>query len=143
MESVSALTIHRRYMETRNEEVCFVRWGYSSTRYLEICSDDRIADNLDNMEVFFSKINEKLIQEPYKSRKVHVSYTLDEEKISYVIRDEGKGFNLDKLPDPLSTENFYKPSGRGILMIRSYCDKVIWNKEGNEITLIKYNLREN
>jgi anti-sigma regulatory factor (Ser/Thr protein kinase) len=52
-----------------------------------------------------------------------------------VIRDEGPGFEYHTLQDPEGSRN---PSGRGLLMIRAFCDEVNWNKSGNEVTLIKY-----
>jgi YesN/AraC family two-component response regulator len=105
---------------------------------LEISSELNVKENLDCINVFFKLVEERLTQEPYKSRRVYIDYTLDDEKVSYVIRDEGKGFNSKKLYDPLTPENFYKSSGRGVLIIRSYSDEVFWNDVGNEITLIKY-----
>ena len=40
------------------------------------------------------------------------------------IRDCGKGFNPDELPDPVITENLFKLSGRGIYIIRSIAEIV-------------------
>ncbi|MFQ5527478.1 MAG: ATP-binding protein [Thermoanaerobaculia bacterium] len=38
--------------------------------------------------------------------------------------DQGEGFDIDGLPDPLAPENLLKPTGRGILLIRNFMDSV-------------------
>lgn len=40
------------------------------------------------------------------------------------VKDEGGGFDLEGLPDPLAPENLLRPSGRGILLMRAYADEV-------------------
>ncbi len=40
------------------------------------------------------------------------------------VRDRGQGFDPDALPDPLAPQNLLKPRGRGILLMRSYMDRV-------------------
>ena len=56
------------------------------------------------------------------------------------IRDQGKGLDLSKVPDPLAPENLLKTSGRGIFLIRSFMDEVEINPStsGTEIKLIKH-----
>ena len=46
------------------------------------------------------------------------------EVIEIIVEDEGKGFTLDMIADPTDTANLLKPSGRGILIIRSFMDEV-------------------
>jgi anti-sigma regulatory factor (Ser/Thr protein kinase) len=55
----------------------------------------------------------------------------------FVIRDEGPGFDVATVPDPTDPENFTKPSGRGLLLIRTFMDEVKHNAAGNEITLVR------
>lgn len=40
------------------------------------------------------------------------------------VRDEGAGFDLSEVADPLAAENLLSTSGRGMLMIRSFMDDV-------------------
>src|SRR5437868_15249089 len=44
--------------------------------------------------------------------------------IEIIVEDEGKGFTMDKVADPTDKANLLKPSGRGILIIRSFMDEV-------------------
>ena len=56
------------------------------------------------------------------------------------IRDQGKGLDPDKIPDPLAPENLLKTSGRGIFLIRSFMDEVEISpsQTGTEIKLVKH-----
>jgi serine/threonine-protein kinase RsbW len=44
------------------------------------------------------------------------------------IMDEGKGFEVKDIPNPLDEENLLKPSGRGIFYIRSFMDHVAFSR---------------
>ena len=39
------------------------------------------------------------------------------------VQDQGKGFRLEDVPDPLADENLLKSSGRGIFLMRSFMDE--------------------
>jgi hypothetical protein len=58
-------------------------------------------------------------------------------QITYVVRDEGPGFDPSILPDPTDPANLEQVGGRGLLLIRTFMNKVYHNERGNEITLIK------
>jgi hypothetical protein len=79
---------------------------------------------------------ERLSQSPYKHRRLHVHVFMNSEMAVFVLRDEGPGFDVSKVPDPTDPENMLRPSGRGLLLIRSFMDEVKHNETGNEITLI-------
>lgn len=57
------------------------------------------------------------------SKKVFTEISYNTSIISVMIKDEGEGFDVDKLPDPTSEENLFKESGRGIFIIRSLVDE--------------------
>ena len=56
----------------------------------------------------------------------------------FTISDEGPGFREQDVPDPCAPENLLRPSGRGLLLIRSIMDDVEYNAEGNVLTMVKY-----
>ena len=60
--------------------------------------------------------------DPSKKARLQISSTGD--AIEIVVEDEGKGFTLDRVADPTDNANLLKPSGRGILIIRSFMDEV-------------------
>ncbi|MBC7815682.1 MAG: response regulator [Planctomycetaceae bacterium] len=75
---------------------------------------------------------------PYCDRKVHFLASLNGERVKFMIRDEGPGFNHQKVLDPTEAENMDRIGGRGLLLIRSFMDDVSYNARGNEITLMKF-----
>lgn len=105
---------------------------------LEIPSDLKHDEDGTGFQIFTEEALKRKDLEPYSERVVHINYQLTRERIAYIIRDEGPGFDYKNLPDPLDFENQLKPSGRGIMMIRHLCDEVTWNETGNEIHLVQY-----
>jgi len=73
-------------------------------------------------------------------KKVWVDFEASARELVITIRDQGKGLDLSKIPDPLAPENLLKTSGRGIFLIRSFMDEVHIHpsQTGTEIKLIKH-----
>jgi serine/threonine-protein kinase RsbW len=73
-------------------------------------------------------------------KKVKVDFVRTSSDLVITIRDQGKGLDPEKIPDPLAPENLMKTSGRGIFLIRSFMDEVEINpsQTGTEIKLIKH-----
>ncbi len=73
------------------------------------------------------------------TKKVHIKFTFQKNKLFVVIKDEGTGFNPEKISDPLAPENLLKESGRGIFILSTLMDdvKFSFNKDGTEISMIK------
>jgi len=55
----------------------------------------------------------------------------------FTIEDEGEGFDVNSIPDPLDPENLFKTSGRGVLFIYNIMDEVKYNERGNRLTMVK------
>jgi len=56
------------------------------------------------------------------------------------IGDRGSGFNVEAEPDPTDPENLMNTSGRGLLLMRAFVDKVEHRARrggGTEVTLTK------
>jgi serine/threonine-protein kinase RsbW len=60
--------------------------------------------------------------DPTKNATLRISS--NGENIEIIVEDQGCGFTLDNVADPTDTANLLKPSGRGILIIRSFMDEV-------------------
>lgn len=88
--------------------------------------------------IYYELANARKVMWPYCDRRVHVFASLNDDRIRFVIRDEGPGFNHQKVLDPTQEENMARVGGRGLLLIRSFMDEVRYNPCGNEITLLKY-----
>ena len=54
-----------------------------------------------------------------------------------MIRDEGPGFDPASIPNPTDPEYLERPSGRGMLLMRSFMDELTYNDTGNEVTMVK------
>jgi CheY-like chemotaxis protein len=75
--------------------------------------------------------------EPYKDRVVHVEATAAKDEIRILIRDEGKGFNTSDIPAAGDPKVLDSESGRGLVLMASFTDELIFNETGNEVTLVK------
>ncbi|HZQ23662.1 MAG TPA: ATP-binding protein [Terriglobales bacterium] len=73
-------------------------------------------------------------------KKVTLAFERTSDDLVITIRDQGKGLDPSKIPDPLAPENLLKTSGRGIFIIRSFMDEVEINpsQTGTEIKLVKH-----
>jgi CheY-like chemotaxis protein/anti-sigma regulatory factor (Ser/Thr protein kinase) len=74
---------------------------------------------------------------PYGDRRVFITARFTSEEACFVIRDEGSGFDPALLPDPTDPANLGKVSGRGLLLIQTFMDRVEHNDIGNSITMTK------
>ncbi|MBC8354651.1 MAG: ATP-binding protein [Planctomycetes bacterium] len=100
---------------------------------LELDSQLREGDRA----AYRSLVEERRHAEPYKSRKIHVAVRVEPDHGAFIISDEGPGFDPRELPDPTDPTNLEKPSGRGLLLMRTFMDEVAYNEEGNQVTLVK------
>lgn len=71
------------------------------------------------------------------SKSVQFRYQLSPTCVLVEIQDEGPGFRPQEVPDPLAAENWERPSGRGLLLMRSYMTWVRYNDQGTCVTLCK------
>ncbi|MBV9759951.1 MAG: ATP-binding protein [Acidobacteriaceae bacterium] len=58
-----------------------------------------------------------------RKKKVHLELEPSNEGLTVVIGDEGDGFDVNALPDPLLPENLMRQSGRGLLLVRAFMDE--------------------
>ena len=73
------------------------------------------------------------------SRQVTIRYAVSPEKCVIVVRDQGRGFNPDRVPDCTDASRLPLPYGRGIMLMRAYMDQVTYRECGAEIRLMKRN----
>jgi serine/threonine-protein kinase RsbW len=68
---------------------------------------------------------------------VRITADVSPEEARFTIEDEGDGFNVAEIPDPLDPQNLFKTSGRGVLFIYNIMDEVRYNERGNRLTMVK------
>jgi DNA-binding response OmpR family regulator len=98
---------------------------------LDVTSEVRHAEN--GAQIIQQRKNES----PYKERRVHINLRASREQATFVIRDEGRGFDASSLRDPTDPENWERAGGRGLLLINAFMDDVQHNDVGNEIIMTK------
>src|SRR5512147_1313312 len=76
------------------------------------------------------------------AKRVHVEMRVDQDTLEVRIRDEGSGFDPERVSDPLAPENRLKTSGRGIFYMKTFMDDVRFQRhaEGGMEIVLKKNL---
>ena len=94
---------------------------------LEVSSDLR----QDGDGPFHQTVNERRVNLLLMAdRQVHFTARLSRSEASFVVRDEGPGFDPSTLPDPTDPANLGKTGGRGLLLIRTFMDEVGIQRQG-------------
>ncbi|HNX25033.1 MAG TPA: 7TM diverse intracellular signaling domain-containing protein [Spirochaetota bacterium] len=97
-------------------------------------SDSMMNDN------YFNLIRSRQIEPQNLEKKVQIEYSINSERVIYIISDEGEGFDYQQFTTTSQqevNENFLA-HGRGITMTQSAFDDVTYNKKGNHVMLTKY-----
>lgn len=71
------------------------------------------------------------------AKSIRVTAEVSKQEARFTIEDEGEGFDVNSIPDPLVPENLFKTSGRGVLFIYNIMDEVKYNERGNRLTMVK------
>jgi CheY-like chemotaxis protein/anti-sigma regulatory factor (Ser/Thr protein kinase) len=91
-----------------------------------------------DLEKQMALIESRRQESPYKDRRVYVQAVLTRVEVRFVVRDEGPGFNPELLPNPTDLGALDGDRGRGLALMRTFMDKVVYNDKGNEVSLVKY-----
>jgi len=97
------------------------------------------SEILDN-DRYFEFIARRQEDPKFRDKKIFIEYNLTPERVVYVIKDDGNGFDHKNMIDnalSMSNENLLS-HGRGISMTMNVFDEVIYNDKGNEVRLVKY-----
>ena len=86
---------------------------------LEVGSDLRQEDE----RIFFELAEGRRLREPYRSRRIRIATHLDRHAATFVIRDEGPGFDTSRIDRPIDPEDLLRIGGRGLLLIRTFMDR--------------------
>jgi serine/threonine-protein kinase RsbW len=73
-----------------------------------------------------------------KEKNVTIALWAEEDKLKFIITDEGEGFDFNNLPDPTAPENINKTSGRGIFLMKHLTDEVDYSDSGKTVSLTFY-----
>lgn len=70
-----------------------------------------------------------------RNKKVTILLSMLQNKVFVEIKDEGDGFNYQKLESPIEKNNLKKETGRGIFIIKNMADNLSFNDCGNTLQL--------
>jgi len=99
---------------------------------------DVSEDMFGNMLVAITEAVTNAIYHGNKSdptKKVHIQYQIKNNNLSFVVADEGPGFDYYNLPDPTAPENLEKECGRGIFLMKHLTDQLIFADNGRVVEL--------
>ncbi len=74
--------------------------------------------------------------DPDKTVRIHAD--VEQDRIYVEIEDQGPGYRPEDVPDPTLDENIERASGRGLMLIKSFMNRVDFNEKGNCIRREKF-----
>ncbi len=108
---------------------------------IKIAQEGQLDDSkINNLALSFSEAISNCMKHGNgydKSKTVTIIVTISETALKIFLKDEGKGFDLNAVPDPTKPENLLKESGRGIHIMRNFLKDLQYNftPQGTEVTL--------
>jgi serine/threonine-protein kinase RsbW len=69
------------------------------------------------------------------STEVKVAVGDNPSEFCFNVKDEGRGFDFDHLPDPTAPENILKENGRGIFLMKNLADDVVYEDAGRSVNI--------
>jgi hypothetical protein len=84
-----------------------------------------------------SLVEHRLLQAPYCDRKIYLDVKMSADEARFIVRDEGPGFDVTKLPARGDPETLENEGGHGLLLMQAFMDEVTFNAQGNEVTMLK------
>jgi serine/threonine-protein kinase RsbW len=61
-------------------------------------------------------------------KKVTLTCMLRHSVLTITVKDQGAGINPKALPDPLSNENLLRENGRGVFLMKSLMEEIVFKK---------------
>ena len=100
---------------------------------------------LNEEDIFCIKLalEESLINAIKHGNKFRLEFTADvmisfqDNSLTMKIKDYGRGFDVNAIPDPTTDERLMKTSGRGVFLIKKLMDEVSFHDGGREIWMVK------
>ncbi|MHC4401958.1 MAG: ATP-binding protein [Planctomycetota bacterium] len=101
-----------------------------------------VAQMQENMEKLRQGGDVDLVKDPrsdpgFRDRTIFFQGRLSPEEVRFIVRDEGPGFDVTKVPESNDPEALEPGRGRGLAIMQNLMDEVTFNDRGNEVTMVK------
>lgn len=74
-------------------------------------------------------------------KNIEISFKMRNNKIYFIVKDSGHGFDYNNIPDPTEPGNIEKPTGRGIFLMKHLADNVTFEDNGSKV-ILEFNLNK-
>jgi len=71
------------------------------------------------------------------AKRVHVACEVSPDRVKIEIHDQGDGFDPAAVPDCTADDRLEVPSGRGVMLMKSFMTRIEYNSKGNGVVLEK------
>lgn len=105
---------------------------------LNITCDEKQAAMEESFEGIERLRESRLQDENLAKRHVSVEFVMTAEACEWTITDEGAGFDITRIPNPLDPENLAQPNGRGIFLARLSFEELEFIGKGNSVRVRKH-----
>ena len=103
-----------------------------------ICKECKVREELyGNILISITEaVNNAIIHgnqsDPSKTVEIKLAEK-NKDSLGFTVKDEGKGFDFESVPDPTAPENLEKLSGRGIFLMKQLSDNVEFFDDGRTV----------
>lgn len=70
-----------------------------------------------------------------RSKQVSIRLAQTRGGLAVRVSDQGRGFNVDSLPDPTSPERLLECGGRGVFLMNQLCDQIKYINGGSTVEM--------
>lgn len=84
-----------------------------------------------------SLIEQRLRESPYMKRRVHVEIRITRDEAQFLVRDEGRGFNVKDVATSGRKKALTGQAGRGLFLMWAFMDSVTFDRTGKTVVMVK------
>lgn len=70
------------------------------------------------------------------NKKVAVRLEYQTKCLSFMVSDQGEGFDFENLPDPTAPDNLLRIGGRGVFLMRQLADEIRYHDDGRTVEML-------
>jgi len=129
--------VEKRYRSRQDAVVRAERLADRITKKMQLAEHERMDICIAVTEAVNNAVQHGNHMRADKYVTLRIEYS--DNTIRVTVCDEGDGFDLDAVADPLAPENLTKPNGRGLLIVKSLMDDVdvLPSTTGTEVVMVK------